>query len=182
VSSRPSPPSFPRAARRTRCRRPTDAGKAWTNGDSNKSGMNLLLPLQHCNKLLNLPRASLRFFHRLNSPKDRIAVRPVKSPEKCCGPRIRFLSKSLGCPVQDCIFRLHVLRWRFGFGPDPKQRRAPGWPRFAYGLSADVTRRISLRDNPETRVASCHEPLKATGATMSMEPVYRLQPYLRFLA
>src|SRR6202049_814886 len=51
--------------------------------------MNRLFPLQHSNKLLNLPSASLCFFHCLNSPKDCISVRPVKSLEKCCGPPIR---------------------------------------------------------------------------------------------
>jgi len=59
------------------------------HGGANKSGMNLLPPLQHCNKLLNLPSASLRFFYRLNSPKDPVSVRPVKSLEKRCGLGIR---------------------------------------------------------------------------------------------
>jgi len=71
------------------------------HGDANKSGMNLLFPLQHCNKLLNLPTACLHFFHRLNSPKDGIPVRPVKSLEKCCGPRIR-VQRSLKVAWHGC--------------------------------------------------------------------------------
>ena len=71
------------------------------HGDANKSGMNLLFPLQHCNKLLNLPTASLHFFHRLNSPKDGIPVRPVKSLEKFCGPRIR-VQRSLKVARHGC--------------------------------------------------------------------------------
>src|SRR5580704_5006517 len=66
------------------CRR----GK-WSRRCSSRSGMNLLFPLQPSNKLLNLPSASLRFSHRLNSPKDSIPIRPVKSLEKCFSPRIR---------------------------------------------------------------------------------------------
>ena len=92
-----------------------------------------------------------------------------------CGVAIGvwLLQSRAGCgPVQDCILCRHLLRWRFRFGPDPK-RKAPGWPRFVHWLPADITRRIILRNNAETRVASRHDPLKATGATMSMEPMYR---------
>jgi hypothetical protein len=46
---------------------------------AHSSGMNLLFPFQHSDKLLDLPGASLRFFHCLNAPQDRKPVRPVKS-------------------------------------------------------------------------------------------------------
>lgn len=104
---------------------------------------------------------------------------PVTETAKPLGlPRRAALA--WGGPVQDCVLRLHVLRWRFGFRPDPKQR-APGWSSFAYGLSADVTLYIILRDNARTRIASSHEPLKANGVTTSMEPVYRCRTVPWFL-
>jgi hypothetical protein len=50
-----------------------------------KSGMDLLVPPQHCYKLFNSASASLRPFRGLNSPKNRIPVRPVKPLKKRCG-------------------------------------------------------------------------------------------------
>ena len=45
--------------------------------DTAKSGMNLLSPFEHGNKLLNFSGASLHLFRRLYSPKDCVPVRPV---------------------------------------------------------------------------------------------------------
>jgi hypothetical protein len=50
--------------------------------------MNLLVLLKHSKKLLDLASAGLGFFHSLNSPKDRLHVRSVKSLEKRPSPRI----------------------------------------------------------------------------------------------
>ena len=67
-------------------------------------GMNLFFPLQHSNEVLNLPGASLGFFHRLNSPQNRIPVGPVHGFEKCGSSRIRiqcFLEVGgHGCPAR----------------------------------------------------------------------------------
>jgi len=74
-------------------------------------GMNFLFPLQHSSELFNLPRASLRLFRGLNSPKNRISIGSVQRLKKCRGSRISF-QRNLkiarhGCSAGRIICSLH---------------------------------------------------------------------------
>src|SRR5580658_600268 len=72
--------------------------------------MKLLFPSEHSNQLLNFVSSSLHFFHSLNSPQNRIPIGPVKSFEKCRGPRIQVQSSLKvarhGCGAGGIISRI----------------------------------------------------------------------------
>ena len=50
--------------------------------------MNFLFTLEHGDELFDFAGASFGFFHGLDTPEDRVPVRPVETIEKCLRSRM----------------------------------------------------------------------------------------------